>query len=97
MQENVYPRGPSMQFYKMFLDPDVSKHFRGYDALSVVEWDVTVAQEESFDKLYHAAFAGEDPFWVKGSVLAGPNFHETATMPSMWHILGHINGNAICE
>ena len=26
---------------------------------------------------------------------AGTNFHETAIKPDLWHVLGHINGNAI--
>lgn len=26
---------------------------------------------------------------------AGTNFHETAAVTGMWHVLGHINGNAM--
>lgn len=26
---------------------------------------------------------------------AGKNFHETATVSGLWHVLGHINGNAL--
>lgn len=44
-QENVYPKGPSVQFYKMFLDEDVRRQFAEYDALAVIEWDVIVAHD----------------------------------------------------
>lgn len=94
-QDNIYPKGPSVQFYKMFLDETVRPHFSEYAALSIIEWDVMVAHDSSFEQLYHAAFPGAEPFWVKGSVLAGNNFHQTAEMSDMWHVLGHINGNAI--
>ena len=32
---------------------------------------------------------------MKGSTLAGVNFHETAVLPENHYLLGHINGNAI--
>lgn len=95
MQENVYPKGPSVQFYKLFLDEDVRVHFEPYEAVAIIEWDVLVAHEQSFEQLYHATFGGVESFWVKGSTLAGTNFHGTAAMTDMWHVLGHINGNAI--
>lgn len=44
-QENVYPKGASVQFYKMYLDEKVSKQLKKYDALAVIEWDVLVAHE----------------------------------------------------
>lgn len=44
-QENVYPMGASVQFYKMFLDADVRRHFSEYHALALIEWDVVVAHE----------------------------------------------------
>lgn len=34
---------------------------------------------------------------MKGSTLDGAEFHETAMVQEMWHIIGHLNGNAICE
>lgn len=97
VQENVYPIGPSLQFYKLFLSKEVSGEFAQYDAIASLEWDVVVAHDKSFERLYHAAFTTAEPFWVKGSTLAGTEFHETATVPHMWFILGHLNGNAICE
>eukprot|EP00904_Undaria_pinnatifida_P002830 jgi/Undpi1/12548/HiC_scaffold_6.g02217.m1 len=94
-EDNFYPKGPSVQFYKIFLDEDVSAHFSEYDAISIIEWDVTVAHNTSFKRLYHAAFSDTEPFWVKGSVLTGGSFHQAASDINMWHVLGHINGNAI--
>lgn len=67
-QENVYPQGPSVQFYKMYMDRNVRRHLLEYDVLAIIEWDVLVAHETSFEQLYFSAFQGE-PFWVKGSVL----------------------------
>ena len=95
LQEDVYPKGPSVQFYKMFLDEDVREKLTDYDALAIMEWDVLVATDESFEKLYEAAFDSTEDFWVKGSNIEGTNFHVTATSNDMWHVLGHINGNAI--
>ena len=84
-------------FYNMFLDRAVARALQGYDALAIVEWDVVVAHPTSFDRLYKAAFFSSEEFWVKGSTLAGKEFHETAGLSEMRHILGHLNGNAICE
>lgn len=97
LQENVYPVGPSVQFYRMFLEDSVKQRLAVYDALAVIEWDVVVAHDASFERLYYAAFSDDRPFWVKGSVLAGREFHQTAMMTDQQHILGHLNGNAICE
>ena len=82
-------------FYKMFLDKGVRSELFDYDALAIMEWDVLVATDNSFEELYHAAFRGNEDFWVKGSNLEGTNFHSSATVSEMWHVLGHINGNAI--
>lgn len=86
-----------MQFYKLFLDEDVSSRIAEYDVLAVLEWDVVVAHADSFERLYISAFLATEPFWVKGSTLTGTEFHGTASVSSMWHVLGHLNGNAICE
>ncbi|CAM9634328.1 unnamed protein product, partial [Scytosiphon promiscuus] len=94
-EENVYPTGASEQFYKMYLDKNVSKALARYDVLGIIEHDVVVAHEDSFSQLYQSAFGSSHPYWVKGSVLAGKNFHETATISGFWNILGHINGNAL--
>lgn len=94
-QENVYPKGPSVQFYKLFLEDTIKEQLEGFGAIAVIEWDVLVAHDKSFEKLYIAAFDVVEPFWVKGSILAGTNFHGTATITDNWHMLGHINGNAI--
>ena len=79
----------------MFLDEDVRSQLSDYDALAVIEWDVLVASDRSFAELYRAAFTSSESFWVKGSNLEGTNFHEDAADTKMWHVLGHINGNAI--
>lgn len=95
MQENVYPKGPSVQFYKMFLDEEVRPQLSAYDALAIIEWDVHVVSDNSFEQLYLSAFGGTEDFWVKGSTVAGTTFHDIAAYTDMWHVLGHINGNAI--
>ncbi|CAM9638983.1 unnamed protein product, partial [Ectocarpus sp. 8 AP-2014] len=94
-QDDVYPRGPSVMFYKLFLDERIRSNFSEYDALAIIEWDVLVATDRSFEELYHAAFRVNEEFWVKGSNLEGTNFHSSSMMSDMWHVLGHINGNAI--
>lgn len=84
-----------MQFYKLFLDARVRSRVSQYDALALIEWDMIVAHNRSFEELYRAAFGGVEPFWMKGSILEGTNFHETVMMPEQRRVLGHINGNAI--
>ncbi|CAM9369292.1 unnamed protein product [Ectocarpus sp. 12 AP-2014] len=93
-EENVYPEGASLMFYKLFLDEDVAGSLEEYDAFAVIEWDVLVAHATGFSRLYDAAFSSE-PFWMKGSTLAGTEFHQTAKLRDMWHVLGHLNGNAL--
>ncbi|CAM9750544.1 unnamed protein product [Ectocarpus sp. 4 AP-2014] len=94
-EDNVYPKGSSVMFYKLYLDSHVVASLAEYDALAIVEWDIIVAHSSSFSRLYEAAFFSSEWFWVKGSTLSGTEFHQTATLTKMWHILGHLNGNAI--
>eukprot|EP00903_Cladosiphon_okamuranus_P005533 g5510.t1 len=94
-EENSYPKGPSVQFYKLFLDEKIRAQVSSFSVIAIIEWDVLVAHDQSFEKLHHAAFDAVEPFWVKGSNLAGTNFHGTATITDHWKVLGHINGNAI--
>ncbi|CAM9443683.1 unnamed protein product, partial [Ectocarpus sp. 8 AP-2014] len=94
-EDDIYPQGPSVMFYNMFLDEDVRSSLSEYDALSIIEWDVLVASDNSFEELYHAAFRVNEEFWVKGSNLEGTSFHSNADAIEMWQVLGHINGNAI--
>eukprot|EP00752_Nemacystus_decipiens_P001258 g1256.t1 len=94
-KDDVYPKAPSVMFYKMFLDEDVRPHLVEYDALAIIEWDVLVATDRSFEELYHSAFRVNEEFWMKGSNLEGTTFHSSADMAGMWQVLGHINGNAI--
>lgn len=69
----MYPIGPSVQFYNIFLREEVSAQLDEYDAIAIIEWDVVVAHESSFHRLHEAAFANSEPFWIKGSTLAGDN------------------------
>ncbi|CAM9579400.1 unnamed protein product [Ectocarpus fasciculatus] len=94
-EDDLYPKGPSVMFYNMFLDENVRSSLSEYDALSIIEWDVLVASDNSFEELYHAAFRVNEEFWVKGSNLEGTSFHSSAEASEMWQVLGHINGNAI--
>eukprot|EP00903_Cladosiphon_okamuranus_P008109 g7816.t1 len=94
-KDDVYPKAPSIMFYKMFLDEDVRPHLVEYNAFAIIEWDVLVATDRSFEELYVAAFQVNEEFWVKGSNLEGTSFHSSAEMTGMWQVLGHINGNAI--
>ncbi|CAM9138496.1 unnamed protein product [Ectocarpus sp. 12 AP-2014] len=73
----------------------LKKSLSEYDALSIIEWDVLVASDDSFEELYYAAFRVNEEFWVKGSNLEGTSFPSSAEASEMWQVLGHINGNAI--
>lgn len=95
-QENVYSKGASAQFYKLFLDPYVVvEQLKEYYAIASIEWDVHVAHASRFSRLYEAAAGSSEPFWVKGSTLNGNEFNETASVTELRLILGHLNGNAI--
>ena len=85
----------SAQFYRLFLAPGVRASFAAYDALAIMEWDIIIAQETSFEVLYSTAFTGSEPFWVKGSRLATTDFDERAASPEMWHLADHLDANAI--
>ncbi|CAM9900657.1 unnamed protein product, partial [Ectocarpus fasciculatus] len=94
-EDDIYPEGPSVMFYNMFLDENVRFSLSEYDALSIIEPDVLVASDDSFEELYHAAFRVNEEFWVKGSNLEGTSFPSSAEASEMWQAHGHINGNAI--
>ena len=81
------------QFYKLFVSPEVRASFVDYDAIAMLEWDIIVAQGRSFEGLYLGAFTGSEPFWVKGSRLAGVNFDENAASPDVRYLLDHLDGN----
>lgn len=49
----------------------MTKELDEYDAIAIIEWDVVVAHESSFKRLHEAAFDNSEPFWIKGSILAG--------------------------
>lgn len=85
----------SIQFYHLFLDPKIRPHVEEYEALAIVDWDVIVAHETTFARLYSHTFSSSEGFWIKGSRLARSGFHDIAALPEMWHILGHLDGNAI--
>lgn len=75
-----------MQFYKLFLDEPIRQQLKSFGAIAIIEWDVLVAHDRSFEKLHHAAFDAVEPFWVKGSTLAGTNFHGTAAITDHWKV-----------
>ena len=95
MQEGFYPKGPSVQFYNMFLDQDVRAQLMEYDALAIVKGDVLVAAVNPFEELYKAAFASGDDFWVKGSNVEKTNFHATTEEQAGMNVVGPINDNTI--
>lgn len=41
----MYPKGPSVQFYKLYLDSNVRRQLIEYDALAIIEWDVIIAHD----------------------------------------------------
>ncbi|CAM9930909.1 unnamed protein product [Ectocarpus sp. 6 AP-2014] len=94
-KDNERPEIASIQFYKLYLDSTIRRQFADYDALAVMEWNVIVAHDRSFEELYTAAFGGVEPFWVKGSALVSGSSHETVVRPENRTTVGHINGNAI--
>lgn len=95
-QENVYPKGPSIQFYKLFLDTEVSKQLEMYDALAIIESDVTIAHESSFEQLFKVGSNGWFLYsWFDNA--SRENEMETGALLVRWvrafsFIAFHING-----
>ena len=85
----------SAQFYKLFLSSAVRASFVDYDALAMLDWDIIIAQETSFEMLYSAAFTAGQSYWVKGSQLAGTSSEEKFASPDMGQRPVHLDGNAI--
>ncbi|CAM9549362.1 unnamed protein product, partial [Phaeothamnion confervicola] len=96
-EEDVYPMGPSRQFYDIFLDAEIAAQFAEYGSFAIMERDVTITSTDAFDVLYDLAFDadGHTPYWVKGGSLMGNEFHDSAKDAENWEFLGHINGNAL--
>ena len=92
-QDNPDQDVRSAQFYKLFLAPDVRAHFVEYDALAILEWDLIIAHEESFERLYSTAFTSKEPFWIKGSHRAGAS--DEGVVMKIWDFQNHLDGNAI--
>ena len=68
-------------------------HFVEYDALAILDWDIIIAHEESFERLYSTAFTAKEPFWIKGSRYAGTSDDGAAMNIRDSH--NHLDGNAI--
>lgn len=95
-EEKAYPKRRSVQFYKMFLATHVSTHLSEYDALAYIECELHSYHQNTLEQLYEAAFGGVEEFWVKGSTLRDMAYSENGTdRGDVWHVVGHINGNAI--
>lgn len=93
-QDNPDQDVRSEQFYKLFLSPDIRAHFVEYDALAILDWDIIIVHEESFERLYSTAFTANEPFWVKGSRHAGTSSSDRAAL-DIRYTLNHLDGNAI--
>lgn len=93
-EEDIYPLGPTLQFYKMYLDEKVSMQFAEYGVFALLEWDVTLLDPNAFEILWRSAYVS-DTYWMKGATLKGDTFHESAKYTKYWSMLGHINGNAL--
>lgn len=91
VQDNVYPKGASVQFYKLFLDGDVASSVAEYDALAVIEWDVIVAHPESCTM--------QSSTRPSHSGSRGARLQESNIMTRRaWLACGMFSGvNAICE
>lgn len=93
-EEDIYPAGPSVMFFRVYTDPAIKAQLKHYGAMFWMETDTFPIKPLWVDKLY-AESRVHDDFWVRGSIYLGPAFDETVKTPANWDWVGHINGNAL--
>ena len=83
LQHDVYPSRSSEMFNKMYLNDGVRTCFIKYDVLAIIEWDILVTSERSFEQLYHSTFQELQDAWVKGSHMEGADVHSNVEIEEM--------------
>jgi hypothetical protein len=92
-EEDVYPAGPSVMFFRVYTDPVIKAQLSPYRAMFWMELDTFPVKPLWIDKLYTESLVGD--FWMRGSIYFGPAFDETVKAAVNWDWVGHINGNAL--
>lgn len=91
-KEDVYPIGPTRQFYNLFSAS--ARPLATYDFFFWHEHDVQPIRAGWVDALViETTFRGD--FFVKGSIHRGNKVDEAAMNPSQRDWINHINGNAL--
>jgi hypothetical protein len=97
--EDMYPQGPSNQFYALFKQ-DVEGLSGLYDYFMLMEHDVRVVRAGWIDAIWKECAGAE--FYIKGSILRGrradPNLNYDECTPGWVDSLAwlpHINGNGL--
>ena len=91
-EEDTYPGGVSMMWYKLFLD-DLPEFTGKYDYFFWMEHDVKPLRPLWMDKLYHEISTAE--FFIKGSIFRGTALDTNIIDPQKRLWAPHINGNAL--
>eukprot|EP00981_Chlorochromonas_danica_P004028 scaffold768_cov174-Ochromonas_danica.AAC.1 len=91
-EEDRFPRGPTIQWYNLFLSP--LQPLRKYAYVFRSEHDVYPIRGGWVDALLsEVTFRGD--FFVKGSIHRGEKYKEIVSYPSSASWITHINGNAL--
>lgn len=91
-EEDRFPRGPTIQWYNLFISP--LRPLRKYAYVFRSEHDVYPIRSGWVDALLsEVTFRGD--FFVKGSIHRGEKFADFVSYPSSASWITHINGNAL--
>lgn len=93
-EQDSYPAGPSIMWYKLMLERVIDKN--AYDYMFWMEKDVIPIRPGWLDFLYYEALFPLD-MWIKGSIFRGTFFNEELMKnnSATYQWIGHINGNAL--
>jgi hypothetical protein len=90
----------SNMFYKIFLDPEVSKeYFASYERLLLLDWRATAAvSPQALEKIRNLAFLPvHSHIWMMGGMAQGPSVDRAVRTGQSTNLAlsGHIDGNAV--
>lgn len=91
-EEDDYPVGINIMFYRLVAGETHAHDLRDFNALYWMEPDVEPIKPYWLNALVRESLGGDD-FWMKGSIYLGDLFDGAGGQDWTW--AGHINGNAL--
>src|SRR3989338_4384321 len=92
--EDIYPAGPSVMFFKLFLGQVTS--LTDYGSMFWMEPDVTPLKPFWLSAVAREAHSAPFSWWMRGSIVHGPSANRYLLVPEAYFAwIKHINGNAL--